>query len=384
MIEPDTYGLVRPHSNLPPTGGPPSRAFTREALTAISARESAKAAVWQRRPYSWRSACHSLARLVLVCLAVSGNAGASEPLRGWVERVVYANTLVDQGKLAQAEAQYIDALDEAYEESDWVRVGVVLLNLGRVHDRQGQLLQAQKDCLQAIAELARPGAVDDDRYLVRVIAYLSGLYIQTGQYAKAESAIARVARDSRHGSDPDLAVLLVNAGLLRARRGEYRAAEATLREALELCGGTPSMGASEVRVVALSDLASLRERNGRMDEALAVYGEAAAFWQAIPNPSPVVHASSLGEFVRTTAKMGDYNSADALYRKAIGVAQAELGDVHPVYAAILAGYAELLRACGRGPEARKLSSKATEIRNRSMRENLTGLTVAFEPLQGSN
>ena len=58
------------------------------------------------------------------------------------------------------------ALDHAHTAGDDLGVGVVLQNLGRLLDRKGQLLQAERTYLRAVNSLTRAGVVDE-RLIVR-------------------------------------------------------------------------------------------------------------------------------------------------------------------------------------------------------------------------
>ena len=60
-------------------------------------------------------------------------------------------------------------------------------------------------------------------------------------------------------------------------------------------------------------------------------------------------------------EVGQYEEAEPLYREAIEIDKATIGEEHPDYATRLNNLAELLRAMGRYAEAEPLFRQAIEI-----------------------
>ena len=97
--------------------------------------------------------------------------------------------------------------------------------------------------------------------------------------------------------------------------------------------------------------------------------------QALPRLSPAFLAVALADYAKAVRATGDGATAENLYRRAIHVAEARVGQSHPVLGTVQQGYAELMRDSGRKSEARKLLTAARRIQEKWERENLIWLTV---------
>jgi len=159
---------------------------------------------------------------------LAGTLYASEPAGDWARQVEFANALVESGDLDQAATVYARALAHARTAGDDVRVGIVLQNVGRLLDRKGQQREAERAYLGAVSALKRAGG-SDDRLVVRAYAGLSAMYIQTGQYSKAETLIRRVLADHPAGAGSDKASLMGGLGVVLMHKRRFAEAEQVLR-----------------------------------------------------------------------------------------------------------------------------------------------------------
>lgn len=312
---------------------------------------------------------------------LAAGAFASEPLDDWVRRVELGNQLVETGDFDGAAAAYSAALEQARAAGDDLRTGIVLQNLGRMLDRKGQLLAAEKSYLRAISALEHAG-VTDDRLLVRAAAGLSAIYIQTGQYSRAEALIKGVLAAHPGGAAADKASLTGNLGVALAHKKQFEVAERLLRQTADACAGAADAEMQEVGAVTLANLGGLQARAGHRAEAIASYREALAIMGRLPNPSPSTLAVTLSDYANAVFEEGDIKTAEEAYLRSIAVAQARLGPHHLVLAQLLEGYAGVLRDSGRKSEARKLADAARRIQSEWDRENMTGHTVEFSTLVG--
>ncbi|MDG1207799.1 MAG: tetratricopeptide repeat protein [Paracoccaceae bacterium] len=80
------------------------------------------------------------------------------------------------------------------------------------------------------------------------------------------------------------------------------------------------------------------------------------------------HATALNEHALTLRTMGRYEEAELLYRQAIEIDKATIGEAHPDYAMRLHNLAALLEAMGRYEEAEPLYRQAIEIGKVTMGE----------------
>lgn len=326
-----------------------------------------------------RVAARSVLKLAFVAAVLSGALVASDPVDDWVREVGLANDLVESGNLAQAEIAYKSALDQAQIAGDGVRVGVVQQNIGRLLDRMGRQLEAEGAFLRA-AQAFDIAVVKDERLVVRAYVGLSGVYIQTGQYSKAEGLIRRVLADYPAGADLDRASLMVSLGVILAYKQRYPEAEQVLRSVAQQGMGHSNAEMQEVGAIALANLAGLQLRNARTPEAFEMYRQAAAMMEAVPAPSPAALCVTLANYAKAVRNTGDHLAAEKLYRRAITLAETRLGPGHVILASLLRQYGELARDAGRKTEARELFQSSRRIENEWSRENITGHTVEFESL----
>jgi tetratricopeptide (TPR) repeat protein len=303
----------------------------------------------------------------------------AEHVDDWVQQVQLARSLMDTGNLDQAAVVFKQTLDSARSAGDDVRAGVVLQNLGSLLDRKGHARESEKAYLRAIKALTRAG-MHDGRLLVRTYVGLVAVYVQTGQYSKAEALIRRVLTDHPDGAPSDKASLLGSLGVTLAHKHRFEEAEQVLRQTARMCASTPGTDMLEVGAIAVANLAGLQMRAGRTAAALASYRQALAVMEGLPSPSPAAFTITLADYAKALRGSGDRNAAETQYRRAIVVAEARLGENHAVLGALLQQYAELVRDLGRKSDARKLVNSARRIQDASGRENLTGHTVEFDAL----
>ncbi|MEL7467365.1 MAG: tetratricopeptide repeat protein [Pseudomonadota bacterium] len=113
--------------------------------------------------------------------------------------------------------------------------------------------------------------------------------------------------------------------------------------------------------VALSCEAVSLRMLGQYDRAEPLYRQAIEIGKATigeTHPDYATHLSNLAGLLRT---MGRYDEAEPLYRQAIEIGKATIGEAHPDYATSLNNLAGLLRAMGRYDEAEPLYRQAIEI-----------------------
>jgi len=69
-------------------------------------------------------------------------------------------------------------------------------------------------------------------------------------------------------------------------------------------------------------------------------------------------------------------------RRGLDIAERRLGPEHPVYAALLANYAEYLRLGGDKSQAKALAARSNEILKDSSRRNGIGAVIDVHSLRG--
>lgn len=318
-------------------------------------------------------------RVLVASLMLVGTVSAAEPGEKWVRDVGLANALVETGDLDQAQAAYTRALHDAQSAGDDVRSAIVLQNMGRLHYLGGQLREAERAYLQAAHTLNKAG-VTDDRLFARAYIGLPAVYIQTGQYSKAETLIRRVLSEYPAGADSDKASLMGTLGVILAHKRRFEEAEQVLQATAQQCASTPDPEMQEVGAIARANIAGLQMHDGRLSKAIDSYRHAVALMEGLPAPSPTTLAITLADYAKAVRGTGDVQAAENLYRKAIAVAKTRLGQGHVILAELFQQYAQVVRDRGMKSEARKLVEAARQIRSEWNRVNMTGHTVEFESL----
>lgn len=308
-----------------------------------------------------------------------GSLFASQDANDWMRQVESANALVDIGDLSEAEKVYTEALQNAHAAGDEIRAGVILQNVGRLFERKGQLRDAERTYLKAVSSFAGAG-VADKRLVIRAYAGLSDVYIQTGQYSKAETLIRHLLKDSPAGADSDRASLMGSLGVILAHRQKHAEAEQVLQQTAAFGAGDHSTEMQEVRAVAIANLAGIQMRDGRTAEALSSYRVALAMMDGLPNASPATLVVTIADYANVLETMDDRQAANDLYARALRIAQLRLGPAHPILGGLLQQYSLVLRRSGKKAEARTFANVARRIRDTSGRENLTGHTIPIEAL----
>jgi tetratricopeptide (TPR) repeat protein len=322
-------------------------------------------------------------RLCQAALAfVAASAFAAGSTVDWVRQVESARNLVEAGDFDHAEALFAAALKQAETAGDDLRIAVVQQNLGGLFDRRGHLLQAENRYLRAIQAIER-SPLTDDRLLVRTSAALTGLYVQTGQFAKAESLTRRLLSDHPDADDTDKASLMVGFGVILAHKHRPEEAEQIFHDTVRLYSGTSDPAIREIVATAIANMAGIQVRRGRKSEGMASYRQALTMMEALPTQAPAPFVTTLADYAGVLRAEGARSAADSLYRRAIAIAEARLGAEHAILGALYHEYSGLLRETGRKSEARSLAARARRIRMQSDRENLTGHTVPVEALSFS-
>jgi len=239
--------------------------------------------------------------LLWVALVAAGIALAAPD--DFVQRLLAADQLHRQGDNAGAETILLEELEKAdHFGSDNPRKAIVLNNLGSVYHFMDKYQQAEHCYRRAVEIEGRLGGSGGDR-LIRSVINLAALYIDTGQYAKAERlGLASLAEHQATivAKSPDFARLLALLGDLEQRRGRYSKAQQYEEDALAIFEGLAPDGSQSM--VTLNNLCILYGETGRNTDAL-LYCERALRIAALSSrlrttSSPEMFALRTGDYQR--------------------------------------------------------------------------------------
>ncbi len=158
--------------------------------------------------------------------------------------------------------------------------------------------------------------------------------------------------------------LRLNLGQVLAELRRYDEADAELKAVVD--GRRTAGAADESLPNALNALAYLRHRQGRLDEAEAVYREALALIEASFGPSHVDGVriqANLGGLLLNRRRFAD---AEPLLVPAVDTLRRELGADHPLAIAALNNLAGVRFQQGRHAEAAELMQEAYDLRSRKL------------------
>jgi len=198
---------------------------------------------------------------------------------------------------------------------------------------------------------------------------LGSAYFKLGRYDEAAPLLRQAlsARRELPGVDSlDVADSAVRVGELEQVQGNYEQAEALILEGIAT--RRELLGDHIDTAYALERLAMLYRDLGRYDEAGPVIAEAVAVRRALGGEAELAGALSIqGNIAYTT---GDNDTAEALFREALALRRARLGDYHVAVAENISNLAVVLEAKGDIEAAETMYRQAIDV----MRELYGGNT----------
>ncbi len=201
----------------------------------------------------------------------------------------------------------------------------------------------------------------DDPLLVSSLLNLSALYLETGQYGKAEhlglSSLAERLGAAKPFT-PEAAKLAVALGTLACVRGRYSESENYYREAMTIWDKiSPN---TQETVQTLNDMGVLYRRMGRNSDALRCYERALRIAGAVlraAHPERIRLLANIGGlyFEMQAAK------SEPFFREALAIGEGALGPDHPLLGQIMLNYSVVLQRTKRKAEAGELRKRAERI-----------------------
>ncbi|MBL8214619.1 MAG: serine/threonine protein kinase [Bryobacterales bacterium] len=234
------------------------------------------------------------------------------------------------------------------------RWGQVLHDQGKYDEAAARLREA----LQIRQEVGGPAAAQSSTFLALTL-YRKGDFKQAAPLFQA----ALDALRKQPGATVDLADALSGMGLLRYATGDYKGAEAPLREALTL---QKQVYGSEHRQIAdtLSNLAAVLSRQGRDAESEPLARESIDILRKVRPRHPKL-ATALNNLGLMLASKGREAEAEPPMRESLEIRRAILPAAHPDQAQSLSNLGWLLTTLHRFDEAETLLTSALEIRRKA-------------------
>jgi|SRR5579872_210078 len=300
-----------------------------------------------------------LIRLYAVLMAAA--TGQAAPDDDFTERVLKAQQLFSHGDYALAEQILLLILKDTdgFAPND-SRRAIVLNNLGSVYQFMDRIPQAEQ-CFRRAVEIegALWGTANDKPF--RSVLNLAALYIESGQYEKAEGLGLRslAAQRGTQRDELDFARLLLLLGELDEHRGERGKALEYDEEALAIFEKSAPDG--RVTLDALNDLCVLYMESGRNADALSRCERALKIAEGMSNLEPSMQTLLLANVGTLQFLVRGPAEAEPFYAKALAIAESRLGSKHPLLGRILFSYADLLERTNRKTQAKQCRRRAKAI-----------------------
>ena len=223
------------------------------------------------------------------------------------------------GLYPEAEQLFEDSLRRMPSEAPGTERARVMNDLGRLHELEGELTEAERVLADAVAEL----------------------------------------RGSLPEGDPLIALYEANLGWVRARLGDLDQGERLIADAIEVL--ETGEGEELDLPLALGNLAQIHRAQGRYDEALAASTRALELFRArLPRGHPDL-AMGLGNHSSILWELGRVDEALPLAEEALEIRKRSLGPDHPELAIELMNIAELYKDQGKLDIAEAALLRAREI-----------------------
>jgi tetratricopeptide (TPR) repeat protein len=224
-----------------------------------------------------------------------------------------------------------------------------------------EMSAAAERCFQAAIALHEK--LNDRVEQSRTLDNLAGLYVATGDYAKAEPLYRRVleTREKTTGpQNPSTARSLNDLAAVYKAMGDYAKAEPFLQRALAI--REKALGPEHPDTAySLNALADIYLQRGEYGKAEPLYERALRISEKTLGREHASTGTSLNNLAWLYYKIGSYAKAEPLYRRALAISEKMAGREHPDTAKILSNLALLYADTADYAKAEPLNKRALKI-----------------------
>lgn len=235
-----------------------------------------------------------------------------------------------RGDLDQAEAIFTEGLAVRRAALGPLHPDVAesLSNLASVRSWQGRYAEVPPMMEEAIGIWRVTTGARSDQ-VAEGLDNLGRAWVDVARYDRAVAAYeeALSIRTELGASGVDRADILRGLGDLATLTGDYATADARLSEALALLEADDAQGLG--LGLTLTSLGSLRDRQGRPDDAAILHGRATDVFAAVLGSDHAFVAAGLENTSGALVKMGDFDRGVELQRRALAIRERAQGEDHP-------------------------------------------------------
>jgi tetratricopeptide (TPR) repeat protein len=262
------------------------------------------------------------------------------------------------------------------------RLAVSYHQQGSAHHDRGSYGQAEGFYLRSVGVWERAYGPEHPG-LVRFLNDLASLYLESKDYAKAESTCERAVRIQRSTPEArdagDEAKTLLHLGAAHRGRRKFEDSEAAYLKAEEIVRRQFGADSAEAMNV-WNNLAVLYDDWKMPDKAMAQVRRALATGGANCSASGALMMTNLAGI---SSENGLAMEAEQAFRAAADCARRTLGAEHPKTAEVLLRYGAFLRKAHRKRDAAKIESEAKAVRSAAARADHSRHVVDVKDLQAT-
>jgi VWFA-related protein len=368
----------------------------------------------------WRSICRVLIALLLLPVI-------SAAQRSWEEKNRLGEKAFQEGRLADAERLFADALRDAQQFGpNNVRLGPIYNNLALVSFVQNNFIASEALYEKSIAVME--AKEQENSLLLPVLDNLTSLYVKQWAFGKAiqTSWHACHIREKKYGpANLETAAGLNKLGTLYLDNlrllpqspsdtlpppDSTKSNPATKSSGCELQNFNPSIehapaiddttklaiaeslfdqvlevqekayGDENTRLVdVLQNLGEVRHAQGKIGAAEDAYIRTIAIVEKSFGPDDLKLAMPLQQLAELKTEDGNYADAEKFYQRALRIDESKLGSSEPALGLVLTGYATLLERMHRSEEAKALTDRAHSLATPRALTNTTFSPAASVP-----
>lgn len=291
-------------------------------------------------------------RILIVCLLACIAVLAGEPT--WQPVRHEADRLFKLGRYAEARDLIRQTLRAGSSWSD-VDAGMLSWTLACAHHALGETDQAGSQYRLALRALERAGG-EAEVYLGRALADWALLLELEQRFEEAERTRSRAHEILSRRLGPSHRETLVVQGELAlglSARGDSVQAERMFRELIRAWASTDVPPDTRLGMIWIG-LGRLFLNTRRLPEAADAFSKSAAIIEAQLGPRHPKLADALLGQASAYAEMRRFDAAEEVLIRANGFVETSLPPEHPVRSSIVSLHYKVLRAAGRGKEAKEL------------------------------
>jgi tetratricopeptide (TPR) repeat protein len=282
-----------------------------------------------------------------------------------------------RGELSEGVAESLGLLAQVHEaRENWTAARTSLRDLLALRQRQPDSREWRVgDARRALADLDRRLVMTPEHrqrlQAARQLYRASNRLMARGQYTAAEAPLREAIqiRKSLLGEDhPDFVTSLNNLGMLHRAMGDYARAEPTLCQALEIWRKAVGDGHPHY-ALGLNNLGLLYQDMGGYVRAEPLLHQALEILRTAVGEHHPDYASSLSNLGIQYHAIGDYARAETTLRRAVEIRKEAVGERHPDYATSLNNLGSLYQAMGDYARAEPLLRRVLEIQKEVVGEH---------------